>query len=156
VFQSVHSIENIHWHNGQPIPSEVLKSLETLNSSARLRYFTWSDRFSDTTENEIEEAKNNVNALQLMVNSKNLYSFTGIIYYCWQSNRQGDLGLVWQILTTCPNFRELHLTINRPGCILGGGQPYAFDFSSNRNASSTPLEVFKLNSYDLESTSNRE
>jgi hypothetical protein len=59
-------------------------------------------------------------------------------------------------LTTCPNIRELGLTIGWSGCEAGAGQPFSFDFSSNRNARFPPLEVLKLNGYDLESTKNKE
>jgi hypothetical protein len=66
------------------------------------------------------------------------------------------LGLVWQLLTTCPNIRELDLTIGWSGSEVGAGQPHSFDFSSNRDARFPPLEVLKLNGYDLESTNNKE
>jgi hypothetical protein len=59
-------------------------------------------------------------------------------------------------LITCPNIRELDLTIGWSGCEVDGGQPYSFDFSSNRDARFPPLEVLKLNGYDLESTNNKE
>lgn len=55
-----------------------------------------------------------------------------------------------------PNIRELDLTIGHSGCVLGGGQPYAFDFTSHPEAKFPPLEVLKLNGYDLESTSNKD
>jgi hypothetical protein len=38
VFQSLHNLEVVHWHNDQPLPSAVLNSLEALNPSAKLHY----------------------------------------------------------------------------------------------------------------------
>jgi hypothetical protein len=60
---------------------------------------------------------------------------------------------VWQLLTTCPNIRELDLTIGISGCEEGAGQPWAFDFQLNPDAKFALLEVLKLDGYNLESIS---
>jgi hypothetical protein len=156
VFQSLHNIEAVHWYNDQPLSSAVLGSLEAFNPSAKLYYNIRFEPGNEYDRRMFENAEVRAAKRQLILNSTNLYSFSGRIDYGNVPNRQGDLRLVWQILTTCPNIRELDLTLGWFGCKSAAGQPWAFDFSSNPDARFAPLEVLKLNGYRLESTSNLE
>jgi hypothetical protein len=85
-----------------------------------------------------------------ILNSSILYSIKARIEYGGNSNPD-DLSLIYRVLT-CPNIRELDLSLRWGGCVVSDGQPYAFNFSSSGLAKATlpPLEVLKLSGYELD------
>jgi len=95
VFQSLHSLEVIHWHNNQPILSIILDCLETLNPSAKLHYHIWFYSPQYIKDKDREETKSKVKPRQLVVSPANLYSFAGYIKCSHAPDQQDDLGRIW-------------------------------------------------------------
>jgi hypothetical protein len=60
--------------------------------------------------------------------------------------------LVFDILTACPNIKELEISLENITC-ESGWNPYAFDFSSHTSTTFPPLEVLRLSGYSLDEES---
>ena len=153
LFLNLNSLETVHWHIQYPISPVILRSLESTNPSAKLYYTLPCDQrdlWSPYALNKTE-----IIAMQSIINSTNLQSLKARITY-GASTHQESMRTVFNTLATCPNIRELDLSINkatRPW-ISGHGQPDAFDFRSNPETKFPALDVLKLHGYDLGSMGN--
>jgi hypothetical protein len=100
-----------------------------------------------------QEHKHDIRAAEResILNSIILYSIKASIEYGGYPNPD-DLSLIYRVLTTCPNIRELDLSLGWGGCVVSDGQPYAFNLSSSGLVKATlpPLEVLKLSGYKLD------
>jgi hypothetical protein len=161
-------INALHWITPSPIPPVILRSLEASHPKCRLSYeldfwsgsgrnhqnwFPYSIPINETTspkEVETLNGKNWAASLHHIINSNNLYSLKAPIVYGYQST-SSSMDLVFDILTSCPNLRELDLSINDYGCEFSDQAPYSFNFQrinmTLRPVPLPPLEVLKLDGY---------
>jgi len=96
-------------------------------------------------------------AHQSIVNSTNLHSLLALVAYGKFPN-QSQYAPGIETLSTCPNIKELDLSIVKVQQVSKGaqGQSDSFGFRSNPNATFPSLEVLKLRGYDLDSKCNIE
>lgn len=135
-----------------------MRSLEARHPACKLYYemrFSHRDPFDENVpfvqlvgkehEHEIRTPRR-----ESVLNSSILYALTAHIDYGGYPN-PNDLPLIHRILATCPNIRELDLSLPQAGCVVSDDQPLAFDFSSPPLASMRfpPLKALKLNGYGL-------
>jgi len=162
-FDGLSAVETVRWHSSKAIPPEILSSLSTNNPISKLYYnlhfgqpfdcssLDWN--YEDGDYPFPVHVPQNRNAEQeSVINSKSLHALKASILYGGDENPE-DLDLVWKILTSCSNLRELDLSIQRRGGLLADQQPFAFDFASNKNAKLAQLEVLKLDGYRLDHNS---
>jgi hypothetical protein len=164
-------INALHWITPSPIPPVILRSLDASHPNCRLYYeldfwsgsgrnhqnwFSDSVPINETTQSKDVETlngKNSVAARCHIINSTNLYSPKSPIVYRYQST-SSYIDLVFDILTSCPNIRELDLSINHYGCEFSDQAPYSFNFQrinmTLRPFPLPPLEVLKLDGYMFE------
>lgn len=169
LLQSLDNVKIIRLKLEAPISATTLRHLERNNPSAQIYYRVPFDKQRDDAS--IMEwlpgfdrgamcpgpTPSKVAALQSIINSTNLYSLEARVTYGAFTNRD-RLHLVFEALSTCPNIRELDLSISKRHslCTMCNGQPNYFNFRSNPNAKFPALEVLKLRGYNLDSTSNAE
>jgi len=87
--------------------------------------------------------------LENLVGSPILYSLKIDIRYGRFHNLE-SMDLVFRILSKTPALRALDLSLGHSGCVVGSGQPYAFDFASYPNVTFAPLESLSLKGYRLD------
>ena len=153
-------LEALHWKNTHPIPASILSAMQKIHPDYRLYYelpLYKIDRYDEMGSGQRPLGKDTNNpaipkkAYRHIINSKNLYSLAADVKYA-----DGDaetMPLIHEILTTCPNLRELDLSLYYTGgCTPGWPHIYAFDFTNNKfvHAPFPPLEVLKLNGYDFD------
>lgn len=135
-----------------PIPLSTLRVIETFHDQARLyyhMYFQYWDPFDRNVPSiqasGVEPSHSHRNQIRRgVVGSKNLYALKASLLYGGADNPD-DLPLVHEILKSCPNIRELDLSIDHSGCVVAN-YPYAFDFTRDA-AQLPPLEKLKLYRY---------
>jgi hypothetical protein len=151
-------MDEIHWQHQAAIPISLIKSLEANHPTCKLYYemifsnwdpFDKHVPFAQPIDKE-HEHDTQTTRREAILNSSILYSIKASIEYGGSPNSD-DLRLIHHALATCPNIRELDLSLRRSGCLASDGQPYAFNFSSGlAKANLPPLEVLKLNGYALD------
>ena len=152
-------LNEFHFEMNTPIPSSTLKALEQNHPSVRLYYtmpFSYWDRYDENVPSiqgagEEPNRRNRMRQRRNILNWPNLYSLRADIEYGAYDNYE-DLELVWNILTSCPNLRELELSLSRSGCVVAN-YPYAFDFTRN-SLLLPPLESLRLHGYNLNKHTN--
>jgi hypothetical protein len=142
LLQSLDNVKKIRWKLEEPISASTLRSLEINNPSAVIYYrvpldkyrdcvsiLEWNPNF-DRRSRCLGPTPSEVAALQSIINSTNLYSLEAHVTYGAFSNRD-RLHLVFEALSTCPNIRELDLSITKGQslCTTVNGQPNHFDFA---------------------------
>lgn len=166
--EALPSISTLKWSASFPIPAIILKSIE--HSTCHLYYKLSSYTLNtdpEEFESEIDDLGNeradilarvktaSESEIESLINSNVLYSVSADL-----DGHASHIDLVYRILTTCPNVRELNLNIGQRN--LGyrgdgyrgyGDELYAFNFS-NTSQALPPLEVLTLRQYGLESATN--
>ncbi|KAF7185725.1 hypothetical protein HII31_12956 [Pseudocercospora fuligena] len=148
----------IHWSLDWPIYANILTSIDYNHPRSKLYYdmhlLSLDNDLYDLTSTEIERR---VEFRNMILRNQNLHSLAAKIYYHGVDNYH-DMELIYDILTTCPNVRELDLTIaDHGGCVVAD-YAYAFDFTEN-DLTFPPLETLKLKAhmnfgYDFDTFSN--
>jgi hypothetical protein len=146
LFEKLTNLEILHWKAQEPIPPSIVQILERNSPSCQLNYTL------NLSQDLRPEVRDRASPDDSVVKSSLLRALKVDIMYGGENNF-ADLSLVFKILTTCPNLRSLELSIHHHGCVVGGWTPYAFDFRSNPNTKFPPLEVLKLDGYDLDEDS---
>ena len=154
--RSIKELKELDWQNKAPLPGVILKTLSTYHPDCRLRYdmqFSNWDMYADDyvpIQAVGDEPHRDIRARarRLIVGSTNLHALKAHIGYGSQPDAE-SLKLIRDILTDCPNLRELDLSISHDGCVFDWPQPYSFDFTQS-SAPFTPLEVLKLQGYRLD------
>lgn len=132
-FRKLHGLEKVHWEIHQPITDKILRSLEENNPNSKLYY----------SFNALD-----FHPIPSLANSSLLYSLKGDFSYGYQLNPE-PLDFVFTALSNAPNIRELDLYLHEHGCEVGGNL-WAFKLSTNPSVRFSPLEVLKLDGYDLD------
>jgi hypothetical protein len=136
-FSKMHGIEKIHWEIRQPVTDSILRSLEENNPGSKLYYsfHSWSGEPSF-----------------ILANSTLLYSLKADIGYAWNAN-YAPLDFIFSALSDAPNIRELDIFLHADGCEKDVGNPFAFPFINHPSVRFPPLEVLRLDGYDLDERS---
>lgn len=167
------TILTFKWAASFPIPTIILKALELNHPTCRL-FYELDSHTADTTQRAVVDGddewrhqdtelddsylQNDSRAREIesIVNSTTLYSIRAD--FSILGNPGSELVLLHQMLTTCPNVRELDLHLNDQrcrGCYINQKQPRAFNFS--KNSKTLPaLEVLSLKGYSFESDTSGE
>ncbi|KAH8591729.1 hypothetical protein B0O99DRAFT_597792 [Bisporella sp. PMI_857] len=151
VLEQLLQLEEFHWTVDHALPPRIFHFLTTL-PKCRL-YYTTAPKFdrSDYTGGSWIEAfthpPQSPVGLELLIGSPILYSLTSSVRYGRHPNLL-TLDLIFRVLSSCPNLRELDLSLARFGCVVSGGQPYAFNFRAQPGARFPPLEKLSLSGYD--------
>lgn len=148
-------LEELHFDMTIPMPTSTLSAIETFHTHTRLYYhmsFSHWDPFDSNVPSiqilGVEPSHSYRNQLRRgIIGSKNLYALKASILYGGRDNHE-DLPLVHEILKSCPNIRELDLSIDHSGCVVAN-YPYAFDFTGGATQL-PPLEKLKLSRYRLD------
>jgi hypothetical protein len=111
-FDKVIDLERVDWEANAAIPKKILRSLEEKNPDCRLHYTT-SPKHSNWGRIS--------NWGSSIFGSKLLYSLKAEIVYAANPNFH-DLDVVFNLLGSCPNLKELNLSISRWGCVLSEWQ----------------------------------
>ena len=143
LFEGLTNLETVHWTANRAIPPSILRSLE-VNSPTCSVHYTLGFQYSADRRSRGPDTDS-------VLNSTILYALKAEIHYGGEAN-WSDLSLIFDILTSCPNLRELELNIQHYGCVVSRAV-YAFDFSSNPSVKFPPLEVLKLDGYRLDEES---
>ena len=154
VFDQLTELETVHWDSEQPIPASVLHALEAKNPSCRLRYTlsfsNWDPYDEDVPWAQPVGQENNHEARarrrESIIGSKVLYALKAPVRYGGAPNAD-DMDLLFRTLASCPNLKELDISIEHFGCVFRGDNPYAFDFISHPDVVFPPLEVLKVDGY---------
>jgi hypothetical protein len=160
VLEKLSNIKTVHWRIRQPIPAGILSLLETNNPSCLLYYtmpFHWEgeNRMIDEmghqslrmTEDETHASR--MTALEPILKSSILYSLDTSIIASGKPRTPSALDLVFRILESCPNIRELTLSVqDGGGCVVYPGNSYSFNFLSS-DIVLPPLEVLSIIGYRL-------
>jgi hypothetical protein len=164
-------IVKYEWSFG-PIRQDLLETLEEHHPKTHLHYrmsFSEFDGYQDcydimdeedsqvvaeTAEQRRErriaagEERDEIRAAarEIIINSPILYSLTADVDYGGRGDTS-SMDLVHRVLTSCPNIRELELSVGHSGCLVTfEPQPYGFNFDLRRNTL-PPLEVLMLSGY---------
>lgn len=134
VFDHLSGLERVDWEASKAIPKKILRSLEENNPDCHLHYTAPFTK---------------LNPEKSIIGSKVLYSLKAQIVYQADPNLE-DLDLVFNALGSCPNLKELDLSIDHQGCVLSDGQPWAFDFLSKPDIKFAPLEKLTIDGYHFD------
>ena len=148
------SLSELHWTIETPIPYEIIRILEQMSPPCRLYYTTsyYHVRHKRMWEEVFGMEKTYPLGLENLVGSPILYSLKTEIGYGRFPNLE-FMDRIFRVLSTTPTLRALDLSLYHHGCVMGGGQPYAFDFTSHPNISFAPLESLRLKGYNLDESS---
>jgi hypothetical protein len=160
-FEAIPNITVFQWKTEFLLPRNILQLLESRHTTCRLYYqmpfyssrhlgrcYGGDDEEDLEYEGILDTSPNGLLDPESIMNSKSLYSLSASIEYGGYSESK-RINMVYRALTTCPNIRELKLSIGHFGCVVAWGQPYAFDFTQGDNPI-PPLESLVLNGYDFE------
>lgn len=170
VLHRLPSIKSLYWREGEPIPSEIVRFLEANHPLCRLYYeldFGYWGREVGTTSRkrrtsnpEDEEAlaadeRHRDITRQSVINSTILYSLKVSVSNGGRRREPYKMDLILSILTTCPNVKELDISVSRGGgCVhYNTDDLYAFNFTSS-NATLAPLESLTIYGYRLHNKPN--
>ncbi|KAF2718502.1 hypothetical protein K431DRAFT_296908 [Polychaeton citri CBS 116435] len=149
-------IADLEWDLDKPLTRKLLDAIEKAQPDLRLHYtlaLSYWDWYNHEVPPILDGTKwqhtQRVKARKRILGSKNLYSVKGEISYGSKSNYE-DLSFVHEVLRTCPNVRKFDIKIMWGGGCVVLHNPWAFNFSKDRGKF-PPLEVLKLNGYDLSS-----
>jgi len=172
VIRILPQINTLKWRTSSPIPQIILRTLEASHPDCHLYYelYDWESHnhqnwfpdaipISDNTtydERYKINSKNSGLTRSHIMNSANLYSLKSEIIYGYRSD-SSSMDHIFDILTSCPNTRELELSVEHWGCEPSSYATYGFNFQQmNTTHRLPPLEVLKLNGYDFETQPNGE
>ncbi|RDL42313.1 uncharacterized protein BP5553_02292 [Venustampulla echinocandica] len=141
VFSKLERLDRVYWEYPDGIPASILQSIEKNNPSCQI-YYKHRDYYSSHNPNDGSEAWK-------FTHSPNLYSLKAEVIYGGKDNFH-DLEFIFNVLSTAPNLKMLDLHLHHAGCVYGGANPYAFDFKSHPSVRFPPLEVLRLDGYQLE------
>ena len=137
-FSKMHGLKKVHWEIRQPLTDSILHSLGENNPESKLYYnFHGFDKYIKVNSS--------------LVNSKLLYSLKGNISYEYYANYE-PLDFVFAALSNASNIRELDLYLHAEGCDRSVGNPWVLPFWTNPSTRFAPLEVLKLQGYELDET----
>ena len=133
-------LEEFHFDMTIPIPISTLSVIETFHDQTRLYYHMFFSRWDPYDRNVpsiqisgVEPLHSYRNQMRRgIIGSQNLYALKASILYGGHDNHE-DLSLVHDILKSCPNIRELDLSIDHAGCVVAN-YPYAFDFTKEASS----------------------
>ena len=154
--KTIKELRTLEWHCQAPMPGVILDALSIYHPDCKLRYdmqFSNWDKYADNYV-PIQAVGNEphrevrAQARRLIVGSTILHSLKAHIGYGSQPDAE-SLKLIYDVLSGCPNLRELDLSISHSGCVVSWPQPYSFDFTES-SASFAPLEVLRLRDYRLD------
>ena len=170
--ESAPEIRTLHWESQHPIPSSILNALKRQHPACRL-YYTIPFNFREDPYDPAYSIdpdwdsydgvdpgywnrkalleRRTTELLPSIINSTNLFSLKAEIEYNVDDNF-ASLELLFQILATSTNLRELDLHLYSVGDLLGS-VPFAFEFLSNPSVRFPPLEVLRMRGYDLDERS---
>lgn len=160
VLSKASNLARVDWQINAHISSHILRSLEEARPYLRLFYtipFGYSALYDPYVPEKEQVQTMLLKEREEILGSTILHAVKGSIGYGERHNPQ-DMALVQSILTTCPNLKQLDLTVRWDGgCRVGREQPYAFDFSSSsafHNKRIATLESIKLDGYRLDNMPN--
>jgi hypothetical protein len=171
VLHRLPSLTSLHWRNEKLIPVEITRFLEADQPRCRLYYTMplWSLRREETQDLTIEDRSQQSKVLEvvdaakvtrglareLILNSTILHSLKVEVINGGRQPAPWKMDLILRILTTCPNIKELDITVKRAGgCVVfHNSDPYAFDFTSS-NGTIAPLESLAVDGYRFQSKAN--
>ena len=148
-------LEQLHWENTDPIPSNVLAAVTEAHPGHQLYYdlplYKWDAYARRSSEERAERWQHRKEMVREITNSRNMYSLKASIEYAGSDAE--SMPLIHEIVPSLPNLRQLDLSLEYAGgCEPGWPHIYAFDFTNRRfgNAAFPSLEVLKLNGYDFD------
>ncbi|KAH8652717.1 hypothetical protein BGZ60DRAFT_420091 [Tricladium varicosporioides] len=136
----------VRWDLPGPIPKSTLKILEERYSNCRLYYSFNNIHFGYS---QSLHAPQHFHSLQVLISSTILYSLRVELHYTYKAE-YNHLTHLFSILSTAPNMRELELIIHDLHGCESTSSPFAFNFLAQPSVRFPPLEVLKLDGYDLE------
>ncbi|KAH6664184.1 hypothetical protein B0J14DRAFT_608005 [Halenospora varia] len=136
----------VRWDLPGPISESILRILEERHSNCRLYYSFDNTHFSYS---EPLPAPRLFHGLQALINSTILYGLRVELHYRYKAEYD-HLGHLFSVLSTAPKMRELELIMHDIGGCEITSSPFAFNFLAQPHARFPPLEVLKLNGYDLD------
>jgi hypothetical protein len=171
VLHKLPSIQTLNWRQGEPIPLNIVQFLEINHPRCQLYYELdfgyWAPadgsirRHRRSRRNTIDEEvivteeQNAQLARQSILNSTILYSLKVQVSSGGRKRDPSKMDLIFRILTTCPNIKELDISVLRGGgCVVyHTDNPQALDFTSS-DAILAPLESLTLDGYMLHAKPN--
>jgi hypothetical protein len=163
-------ITSLSWILGEPIPLEIVQFLEEIHPLCRLYYELdfgyWRPEGLETSRRcatkrrrtgqlSSEDVKSlaaeeqiRTIARESILNSTNLHSLKVSVSTGGREREPYQMDLILRILTTCPNIKELDISVSgHGGCVVYNTDDlYAFDFTSS-NAPLAPLESLTVDGY---------
>jgi hypothetical protein len=149
---SLDNIEKISWQADRPMTASFLRALESKDHPPRLYYTPdfqnnpkyWGDThpFRNNTQKFLEDRI-------AILNSTILYSLTAVIENGYSTTDE-DIDLIFAILYTCVNLRELELAVQDNHSCEPWNAPIEFDFQSRPTVKFPPLKVLRLKGYDFD------
>ncbi|KAH8792306.1 hypothetical protein F5882DRAFT_487803 [Hyaloscypha sp. PMI_1271] len=157
-------ITSLSWILGEPIPLEIVQFLEEIHPLCRLYYeldfgywrpegLATSRRRTKQLSSEDDkslaaEEQIRTTARESILNSTNLNSLKVSVSNGGREREPYKMDLILRILTTCPNIKELDISVSRHGgCVVYDTDDlWAFDFTSS-DATLAPLESLTVDGY---------
>jgi hypothetical protein len=117
-FEHFSRLQDVYWEGEKAITKRILIALEEKNPSCRLRYtpsFSYWDPYDEDVPpvqviSDEPHHERRAREREVILGSKVLYSLKAEIEYGANSNLE-DLELVFRVLGSCPNLKELDLAI---------------------------------------------
>ncbi|PMD65666.1 uncharacterized protein K444DRAFT_625216 [Hyaloscypha bicolor E] len=163
-------ITSLSWILGEPIPLETVQFLEKNHPLCRLYYELdfgyWRPEVLATSRRRATQrrrtkqlsseddkslaAEEQIRVIEResILNSTNLHSLKVSVSNGGREREPDKMDLILRILTTCPNIKELDISVSRRrGCVVYDTDDlYAFDFTTS-NATLAPLESLTVDGY---------
>ena len=161
VIKRANGLAEIHWENTKCITYKILKDLGSRDPPPKLYYnlpphdFDTYDPYESRLASSLwsRRSPKASDTCHSIVGSRSLYSITNKIVYHGGIDT-GGMDLMARILYSCPNLREMDLSLERHGCIISDDTPYSFNFGLIPGGTFPPLEVLQLRGYRFDDQPN--
>jgi len=170
MLQRLPALASLHWKNDKLIPVNIIQFLESKHPRCRLSYklplwalrneegdWTIDHRSQPSKAAEAVDAAKYTGGLarESVLNSTILHSLKVSVVNGGRWSAPWRMDLILRILTTCPNIKELDISVMRAGgCVtFHTNDPYSFDFTSS-NVTMAPLESLAVDGYRFQGKAN--
>ncbi|CZR63094.1 uncharacterized protein PAC_12991 [Phialocephala subalpina] len=128
-------LEIVRWEIDEPVTENILNVLEEKNMKLYFKYENWNQKYDPNNSP--------------LINSSVLYSLTADIEWGSTADYRG-MDFLFSAISNSTTLRELDIYSHHEGCVFRESTPEAFPFAYHPLVQFPPLEVLRLDGYDLD------